>query len=123
MKEIVKKVIEPLCCENIREDSEVSEAKKRLLDSSSSLIRMISQSILNSWNFAQFEDALSLSLIKSTENYGKAFDNYTRSLCDCLVSEAFKVEHDSKMAKTITELLSSLCHIQKVVTKLILFSF
>ena len=87
-------------------------AKKTLVDCARNLVNSISQSVSTSWEFCFLEDSLNFPLIKKTESFIRLFENYNKAVCDCLVSDCFSIEPDSKMSGIILELLSKLCHIQ-----------
>ncbi len=115
LKEILKKVIEPLCNEAAKEDhqrNDVELAKKTFATNCQSLMNLVRQSVKSSWDFNHLIDVGSLMIVKHTDQYSKAFFNYTKSLTDCLVCEGFKVEHESKMASTVMDLLNTICHVQ-----------
>ena len=76
------------------------------------LVNSLSQSVSISWDFCFLEDCSNLLLVKETESFIKLFEDFNKTVCDCLVIDAFNIEPGSKMAGTITELLAKLCHIQ-----------
>lgn len=111
MREMCKKVIEPLCTDSKICSEDVQEAKNRLLEISKTLIELLSESILNSWEFSRLEDCLNLSLVKKNDEFCKIFEAYSKSFCDILAGSCFEIEPESKMATVIGELLANLCHI------------
>ena len=78
------------------------------------LVNSLSQSVSISWDFCFLEDCSNLLLVKETESFIKLFEDFNKSVCDCLVIDAFNIEPGSKMEGIISELLLKLCHIQSV---------
>ena len=76
------------------------------------LVNSLSQSVSISWDFCFLEDCSNLLLVKETETFIKLFEDYNKTVCDCLVIDAFNIEPGSKIAGIIAELLVKLCHIQ-----------
>ena len=78
------------------------------------LVNSLSQSVSISWDFCFLEDCSNLLLVKETESFIKLFEDFNKSVCDCLVIDAFNIEPGSKMYGIVSELLVKLCHIQSV---------
>ena len=107
--------IQIVYCEFVAEnnsDNSINEAKKALLNTAINLVNSLSQSVSISWDFCFLEDCSNLLLVKETESFIKLFEDFNKSVCDCLVIDAFNIEPGSKMYGTISELLAKLCHIQ-----------
>lgn len=118
MREIVFKVLEPLCVSrkpsNRGDVSEAtSEARARVMTSSHKVIEMVSQSVLASWDATKLVNCANLNLLKQTEMFAKIMEDYTRAVCDCLVVDCIKIEHNSKLSSTVMDMLQKLCHIHQ----------
>ena len=102
-------------CEFVAEnnsDNSINEAKKALLNTAINLVNSLSQSVSISWDFCFLEDCSNLLLVKETESFIKLFEDFNKTVCDCLVIDAFNIETGSKMDGIITELLVKICYIQ-----------
>ena len=64
LKEMIKRVIEPLCEAAVKEDNlKENESKSRLYANANTLVSLVGQSVMNSLSVSQFQDCTNLGKI------------------------------------------------------------
>ena len=54
-----------------------------------------------------------LPLFKNTNTFTEAMENYTKTVCDCLVVDSIRLEVGSKISSGVLDILRKNCHIQE----------
>merc|ERR1719433_2429903 len=113
MKDIYNLVIEPFHQQSTKISSDL-EGLERLVKCTSICIKVVSQNVQASWDLAVLDSNVEkLPLFKNTNTFTEAMENYTKTVCDCLVVDSIRLGVGSKISSGVLDILRKNCHIQE----------
>ena len=117
MKEILNQVIVPIHLlrkSPISKETNTRESMESLVKSAENVIKIVSQNVKASWELSILDSNVEkLPLIKNTNFFADAMENYTKAVCNCLVGNTISLEHGSKISQAVMDILQKICHIEQ----------
>ncbi len=116
LQEIMRRVVEPLCCMPRSESKQIDDMMKirlNLMRKCNDLVSLVQDSVSMMSEAWLLKDCDRIPIVRSPAKFEHAFCEYNAVLCDCLISGCLELDSQefAKLSPTAVDILEHVCHV------------